>query len=216
MTARISPRAILLDLDGTLADSLSVMRLAYQEFLEKFYVEPTDSEFDSLNGPPIAEVVRRLKAAHALEGEETVLRASYFDVIDRAYAGVAPCVGADKLLQKARLKHCTVGIVTSNSTKRTQAWLKTTGLSHLINFIVSSDEVQHGKPSPEPYLLASERASCPSSMIVAVEDSLQGAQSAVDAGLKTFILTEQISRKRSWPSGMVPIRSLSSLAAQLW
>jgi HAD superfamily hydrolase (TIGR01509 family) len=216
MTSCISPRAILLDLDGTLADSLSVMRLAYREFLEKFYVEPTDSEFDLLNGPPIAEVVRRLKAVHALEGDEAALRASYFAVIDRAYAGVAPCVGANELLQKARLKHCTVGIVTSNSTKRTQAWLETTGLAHLIDFIVSSDEVQHGKPNPEPYLLASKRASCPSSMIVAVEDSLQGAQSAVDAGLKTFILTEQISRRPSWPQNIVPIRSLSSLAEQLW
>jgi HAD superfamily hydrolase (TIGR01509 family) len=216
MTSRICPRAILLDLDGTLADSLSVMRLAYQKFLGQFQVEPTDSEYDSLNGPPLAEIVRRLRAAHALEAEEPVLLANYIDVIDRAYASVAACPGAAELLEKARLKRCTVGIVTSNSTKRTQAWLETAGLSHLINFVVSSDEVQHGKPNPEPYLLASKRASCPSSMIVAVEDSLQGAQSAVDAGLKTFIVTEQVSRKDSWPQNVVPIQSLSSLAEQLW
>lgn len=216
MTSHIRPRAILLDLDGTLADSLSVMRLAYQTFLGQFQVEPTDIEYDSLNGPPLSEIVRRLKAAHALEAEEPALLANYIDVIDRAYASVAPRSGAAELLEMARRKRCTVGIVTSNSMKRTQAWLQTTSLSHLINFVVSSDQVQHGKPNPEPYVLASKRASCPSSTIVAIEDSLQGAQSAVAAGLKTFILTEEVGRNPSWPQNVVPIRSLSSLAEQLW
>ena len=216
MISPIGPRAILLDLDGTLADSLSVMRLAYRGFLEQFDVEPTDAEFNSLNGPTLSEVVRRLKVTHTLEGDEGALLASYFDVIDRAYDAVLPFPGARNLLQKAREKRCMIGIVTSNSTKRTQAWLDTVGLSNMIDFIVSGDEVKYGKPQPEPYLLAIERTSCPSFDIVAVEDSPQGARSAIEAGLRTFVLTDDVGGEHLWPQGVVPIRSLDWLAERLW
>jgi beta-phosphoglucomutase len=216
MSSPLRPRAILLDLDGTLANSLPVMRHAYQRFLEECKAEPTDAEFESLNGPPLSEIVRRLKASHSLEGDEAELLATYVHIIDKVYSGVTPRSGAGDLLQKARANRCVVGIVTSNSTRRTQTWLKTVGMSHLIDFIVSGEDVQCGKPHPEPYRVALEQASCPSSEVVAVEDSLQGGLSALDAGLKTFILTDGVNRESPWPQGAVPIQSLECLGEKLW
>ena len=210
-----SPRAILLDLDGTLADSLSVMRVAYRLVLEKFQAVPTDAEFDSLNGPPLAEVVRRLKLSHALECNEEVLFDTYTDVIDQAYTAVAPCPGAIELLQKARVNGCVVGVVTSSSSKRTYSWIQTIGITHMIDFVVAGDEVEYGKPHAEPYLIATGKTSCPSDKIIAVEDSPQGALSAIHAGLKTFILIREGSNDRC-PKDAVPIRSLTELAQQLW
>src|SRR5688572_8005467 len=58
--------ALLLDFDGTLADSLGVMRSVYDQFLLSHDKEPSDAEFESLNGPPLFEVVRRLKCTHGL------------------------------------------------------------------------------------------------------------------------------------------------------
>jgi beta-phosphoglucomutase-like phosphatase (HAD superfamily) len=55
---------------------------------------------------------------------------------------------------------------------------------------VSGDDVRHGKPDPEGYVLASQRAGCPPSRILAIEDSQQGARAALAAGLKTFLLAE--------------------------
>lgn len=211
-----SPRALLLDLDGTLADSLSTMRQAYRKFLEQFHAKPTDAEFDLLNGPPLCEVVRHLKTAHELEGDTAELLACYFEVIDDVYSGVVPSPGASELLQKASVNQCTVGIVTSNTSGRTRAWLESAGLSHLIDFIVSGEEVKIGKPDPEPYLLGARKASCALSAIVAVEDSPQGAQSAIGAGIRTFVLTGEFGGKFSWPPNSVPIRSLSTLAELLW
>lgn len=152
-----SPRAILLDLDGTLADSLAVMYQVYQQFLKQFHCTPTDDEFNSLNGPPLSEVVRRLKLSHTLEGDEKVLLSNYFKIIDYTYASVKPSTGAVDLLKKAKENCCTIGIVTSNTKKRTQTWLETVHLSHMIDFIVSGDEVKKGKPHPEPYIIASKK-----------------------------------------------------------
>jgi HAD superfamily hydrolase (TIGR01509 family) len=205
-----SPRAVLFDLDGTLADSLAVLRDAYSKFLGQFHARGTDDEFASLNGPPLAEIVRQLMATHGLPGDVDELLISYSAIIEKTYGAVGPSPGALRALEKARQLGCVVGIVTSNSAKRTQSWLELVGFSDLIDFIVSGDDVKHGKPHPEPYLLASKRAACPPPSIIAVEDSLPGAQSALRAGLRTYFLTES-DELLAGLEGVVPIRHLSEI-----
>jgi HAD superfamily hydrolase (TIGR01509 family) len=205
---------MLLDLDGTLADSLSVMKLAYRQFLEQFQREPSDAEFESLNGPPLSEVVRRLKIAHAIKEDEGTLLSSYSGIVALAYAGVKPSPGAVYLLSRSREHHCTIGIVTSNTRKSTQTWLDTVNLSHMIDFIVSGEDVTRGKPDPEPYLIAVKQTSCNATEIVAIEDSPQGASSAVGAGLRTFVLG--FDTERSWPQGVEPVWSMAQLANLMW
>ena len=214
-TSPISPRAILIDLDGTLADSLAVMRSAYQQFLEGFQVQGTDDEFASLNGPPLHEVVRLLKANHRLAGDADALTAQYFHVIDQLYEGVIPSPGARELLTKAKEHGCLVCIVTSNSTKRTHAWLALVGLAQWVDFIVSGDDVKYGKPHPEPYLLASKRVDCPITGIIAVEDSIQGAQSSIGAGLKTYLVT-RLNEAPVVVNGVMLVRSLGCLVNDIW
>jgi HAD superfamily hydrolase (TIGR01509 family) len=211
----LRPRAIFIDLDGTLADSMLVMRAAYDTFLDRYDIVSTNAEFDCLNGPPLAEVVQRLKIAHSIiEGEDELL-ATYANILDHSYAHVSPCLGAGDLLRRAKDNSCIVAIVTSNSGLRTHRWLQTTRLSPFVDFVVSGDEVQFGKPNPEPYLRACKRASCPSAETIAVEDSPQGARSAVEAGLKTFVVTRELAPE-TWPREVVAVDSLAELAEGLW
>lgn len=215
MISPISPRAVLLDLDGTLADSLSVMRLVYGQFLERFGASATDAEFDALNGPPLREVVLRLKAAHALPEALDSLFDIYYGLLDAAYAQVSPNPGAQIFLERAEARNCIVGVVTSNAAERTRAWLARVGISQLVDFVVGGEDVLRGKPDPEPYRLAAERTGCFFSEIVAVEDTYQGARSARDAGLRTFVLSPS-SLLSQLPHGVERIDSLLNLSEQLW
>jgi HAD superfamily hydrolase (TIGR01509 family) len=215
MTLPIRPSAILLDLDGTLADSLPAMRRAFAEFLGQFAIQPTDAEFDSLNGPTLGEIVRKLRVSHGLSAEEPQLEAIYLQILARSYAQVSPSPGAEYLLEKAKSNACAVGVVTSNSARRAEDWLTAARLAHQVDFVVSGDDVANGKPHPEPYLIAAARARRPLEKIVTVEDSPQGALSAVSAGLRTFVLTGDFSRY-SWPDGVTAVGSLAILADALW
>ena len=211
------PRAIFFDLDGTLADSLAVMRHAYSRFLGSFHVQGTDDEFASLNGPPLAEIVRRLAAAHGIAGDPEELETRYGEIIDEAYEFVAPAPGAAQCLEKAKELGCVVGIVTSNSNLRTRRWLDSAGFSRWVDVVVSGDDVRHGKPDPEGYVLATRRAGCPPSRILAIEDSRQGARAALAAGLKTFRLAESAGGVAESAGGVadaagaVPIRRLCDI-----
>jgi HAD superfamily hydrolase (TIGR01509 family) len=209
------PRAILIDLDGTLADSIAVLRAAYTEFLLRHGATGSDDEFAGLNGPPLSAVVRLLKAAHGLPADESELRGSYEDIIDRIYDAVPACAGAAQLFHKARSNNCLICVVTSNSAARTRRWLTTSSLNHFVDSIVAGEDVACGKPQPDPYLLALQRTASAPEDAIAIEDSLQGAQSAVSAGLRTFVVNSG-SPLTAWPPGIVAIGSLHELATRLW
>lgn len=61
-------------------------------------------------------------------------------------------------------------------------------LEGLFCAIVSSDDVVHGKPSPEPYLKALSMTGLNAREVVAVEDSVTGARAAAAAGMDYIMI----------------------------
>lgn len=206
--------ALLLDFDGTLADSLGVMEDVYREFLLAVGRTPCKAEFNSLNGPPLSEVVRRLKSAHGLPHADDELLAQYERLLDAIYQGVRPSTGAQDLLTHARTLGCRTAVVTSNSRKRVANWLDTQELFQYIDELVTSEDVTAGKPDPAPYLLALQRTSTKPADAIAVEDSFQGAEAALKAGVRTFLL-RRTEIGSPCPDGVIVITGLSDVCAHL-
>ena len=198
-------------MDGTLADSLSVLSQVYFRFLEKFGRRGSDAEFAALNGPSLAEIVTQLRVLHELPGTTADLVSAYDQLLDEAYLKVLPMPGARQLLEIATERGWTLTLVTSNLGKRSQAWLAEVGFSSFFHFIVSGEEVQRGKPWPDLYELALSRSGCSVAHSLAVEDSYQGAMAALAAGLQTLVIGLESHSVDGWPPGVKPIRDLKSL-----
>lgn len=66
------------------------------------------------------------------------------------------------------------------------AALRIAGLLDAFSAIVSSDDVSHGKPAPDVYLLAAARLNVAPADCAAVEDSTNGIRAAVAAGMVTI------------------------------
>ncbi len=183
-------RALFLDLDGTLADSLSVMRAVYGDFLARFGESGSEAEFDRLNGPPLAEVVADLARTHAIDLPPASLVEIYWGLVEEAYLKVVPRAGAAELLRSARAQGMAVGVVTSSSARLTRTWLGKVGLHEQVDVIVGGEDVARGKPDPEPYAIALQRAGCEAAASLAVEDSAAGARAAIVAGIPTLFLAD--------------------------
>jgi HAD superfamily hydrolase (TIGR01509 family) len=205
-------RALLLDLDGTLADSLPALRAAYFTFLSSYGAVGSDDEFQSLNGLPLNNVIGRLQQAHELSKETDTLLCRYLDLIAVAHSIAEPAIGAASLLAAARNKGWLTGVVTSAPRQIPTDWLSKSGLAGLIDAVVGSDDVDSGKPSPAPYQLALTKLDCSPSRSIAVEDSPIGAKSAIDAGLNTFVIADPA---RDWPSGSRFITTLCQISDHL-
>lgn len=187
----VPSKGLFIDLDGTLADSLSVMRTAYGDFLKHFGKTGSDVEFDLLNGPPLKTVVITLAEVHCLSPSIDELILIYRDIIKAAYKDVCPNIGAVELLKTAKDLGWKIGVVTSNSGNLTWAWLGRFELNAMVDTVVAGGEVTHGKPHPLPYLLALARTECLADISLAVEDSTTGAQASMAAGLQTLFLCRE-------------------------
>ena len=186
-------KCVLIDFDGTMAESLSVLWEAYSIFARRHSFVPTEIEFQSLNGPPLREIVRVLHADHSLDRTTQQLEAEYFEIIQDLYLQVPIAKGGRNFLEQAIRSDCKVGIVTSNSTKLVKNWLASREINQFIDFVVSCDDVLFGKPDPAPYLLGIELSNFEKEKIVAIEDSVKGVDSALAAGLDVLMLCDELT-----------------------
>lgn len=181
-------RVLLLDFDGTLVDSLGFLRLVYARFVRSLGGAPSTAEFESLNGPPIAEVVDRLCRRHQASGSSREHVRRYEALIDRGFAALPMMRGASALLRAAARLGVPSYIITANRCRRVQQWLEANGLARLCRVLVSGDDRVEPKPSAAPYLLALHRLGLVPHQAVAIEDSDAGSRAASLAGIETIKL----------------------------
>ena len=79
----------------------------------------------------------------------------YHRIIQTLYDDVEISPGGVELLDFAEKHDCKIGIVTSNYRNILTNWLVTRGISQKIAFSVCSEDIEFGKPSPQPYLRSS-------------------------------------------------------------
>lgn len=181
-------RALFLDLDGTLADSLVALRQTYEAFVERYGSYGSDEEFDHLNGLTVPEIVRHVRETHDLpNGQDSLLR-EYRSMISANHQSSPPVAGAADLMWRARERGYLVCIVTSSSRDLLDGWLQRHGLDAVVDFSVTSSDVVAGKPQPDLYLRALELTGCSTADSLAIEDSANGVLAATRAGLTTWRL----------------------------
>jgi beta-phosphoglucomutase-like phosphatase (HAD superfamily) len=217
---RDGQRAIFFDLDGTLADSVGVMRRVFAQFAAAYDRDGADVDVAAGNGPPVTMFLARLKREWALTASLDALTRHYHTLIDAAFLGVIPARGATETLEGAFRNGWTVGIVTANRGARCRAWLARTGLAPFVDIVVGAEDAVLGKPEPEPYLIALARSGAPRHGVIAVEGSPQGARSAVAAGLRTFgVMADggeaSFGAQPDWPESIRLIGSLAEMQPEL-
>jgi HAD superfamily hydrolase (TIGR01509 family) len=81
-----------------------------------------------------------------------------------------------------------LGLASSSHRRVIDAALRGMGLTDVFAAVVSSDEVEQGKPAPDVFLETAHRLSVPPSDVVVVEDSLNGLKAAAAAGMTTVLV----------------------------
>lgn len=204
-------RALLLDLDGTVADSLGLMQEAFFRFTSSHGTELDALDFQRFNGPRMIEIVNTLKVELRLAAPAADLLAEYDHIIDEVYELVHPVDGVGEIMAAAHANRWRIGVVTSNNSTRTRRWLEHTGLIRYCTAAVCGDEVPFAKPCPDPYLEALRRLQVSAGEACAVEDTTQGALAAVAAGIKTFGYEPEGRPAQLWPPHVLPFARFAEL-----
>lgn len=178
--------AVAWDIDGTLIDSeplhddvLSAVCAIHGADLSDF---PED-HFRGIHMPDIWKELRPRMPAGLSEDAWSEAMIRHYIERTHELKPLADAVAVMRTFAAAGLRQVCV----SNSGRRVvDANLKSLGVLDLIEFSISLDDVSHGKPHPQPYLDAAQRLGIRAEEMAAVEDSVAGARSARDAGLRVF------------------------------
>ena len=173
-------RGVLFDLDGVLVDSTPAVARVWAWWAREHGFEP-DEVVRKAHGRPSITTIRELlpHADHAAEDRE-VERRETADL-----EGVVPLPGAMELLQELPLDRW--AIVTSCTRALAQVRIGAAGLPKPKQMVTSTD-VQHGKPDPEPYLKGAQVLGVPAADCLVVEDAPAGIRAGKAAGARVLAL----------------------------
>lgn len=175
-----SRSAVLLDVDGTLLDTLPNLRRVWADWALRHDLEVELVWQTALVTRPLetfATIAPTLDPAQCLE---TLHEIEDEDARNGDYAAYN---GAEELL--SALAPDSWAIVTGNYAHRVRIRFERLGLP-LPQVIVDAGAVSHGKPHPEGYMLAAKALGCPPERCLALEDGESGIVAARRAGLTVW------------------------------
>lgn len=170
--------ALLFDLDGVLINSTPAVARVWRRWAFEHGFDP-DEVVSRAHGRPSLTTVREYlpQADHEAENREVERR----EIED--LEGVVPLPGALDLLSSLPADRWT--IVTSCTRPLAEVRIRAAGLP-LPNKLITSNDITHGKPHPEPYLKAASLVGFAASDCVVLEDVPAGIRSGRSAGAKVI------------------------------
>jgi pyrophosphatase PpaX len=175
-------RGVLFDLDGTLIDTWDLYVEAYTRALEPHFKRRLSlEELVALRPTSERRLLSRALGAPELEAAHREFLRQYRELHPLLFGGVYP--GVAEMLAALRGMGLHLGIVTGKSRP---AWEITARHAALGSFqaVVTDEDVQEAKPSPEGLHLALVRLAIPPTEALYVGDSTGDARAASAAGLR--------------------------------
>ena len=170
-------QAVLLDMDGTLVDSDGAVERSWRTWATEYRVDPGVPLV--AHGLPALGNIRRLRQDlsqdEAAAAAQHQLELEYVDVAD-----VTAVPGAHQLLAELDRLDLPWAVVTSADVPLAQIRLAAAQISPAL--LVTIDDVRHGKPDPEGYLLAARKLGADPRRCLVVEDAEAGVAAGRAAG----------------------------------
>jgi HAD superfamily hydrolase (TIGR01509 family) len=111
------------------------------------------------------------------------------------YALVRPMPGLNQFLARTRAAGVPVAVATSATAANIEFVFALLGLGQAFPIVVGAEQIRHGKPDPEVFLVAAQRLGVAPAHCLAFEDSLPGIEAARRAGMSVVALTTGYSRQ---------------------
>lgn len=185
-------KGILFDLDGTLIDTLLLIKQCYRKtFNEQMGVKVPVEQIMKKLGLPFKDICALFVPDRVEKAAELYYK--FYEQFHDQY--IRPYPGVSEVLYRLRSEGCQLGIVTSKRFSTTVKALEHFRLQDLFTVIVTADDCKRHKPHPDPVEKAVQLARLDPRAVLFVGDSPFDIQAGKSAGVKTAGITWGVSTK---------------------
>jgi beta-phosphoglucomutase family hydrolase len=175
----------IFDLDGTLVDTMPLHYRAWDQAMRAVGLKVTLDEelFYSLGGVPTKRVAELIAAHYGLTIDPHAVfhhKESLFGDLQKDAKLIEPVV---EIARRMSLTH-PVSIASGGPRDIVRRSLELSGLAPLFKVVVTPEDVEHGKPAPDMFLLAAKRMGVEPTQCLVFEDAEPGMRAAEAAGMK--------------------------------
>jgi beta-phosphoglucomutase-like phosphatase (HAD superfamily) len=178
-----SPRGIIFDCDGTLADTMPLHWRAWQVITERHRLHLPEERFYALGGVPSRDILKMLSQEQGIPLDHLAVarekEAEYRPLI----AQVEPI---NTVVGIARENYGRIPLAVASGGTRViiEQVLDHLGIRHLFKAIVTSEDVAKQKPEPDIFIEAARRIGVAPRFCRAYEDTDLGMQAIRAAGME--------------------------------
>lgn len=174
--------AFLFDLDGTVADSMPIHLVSWQQAVGEHGGTFPEELFWAWGGVPLRRAVQMLNERFGLNMDvEAVVRRKEDLYLSRL--AEVKAVPAMVMLIDEHAGRMPMAIVSGSPRETIERTLDALQLRDRFRAIVGSEDYLRGKPDPEPFLTAAKLLNVPAALCLVFEDAPAGFQSAQAAGM---------------------------------
>jgi HAD superfamily hydrolase (TIGR01509 family) len=179
----------IFDCDGTLVDTMPLHYRAWNLALQRAGLrgDLDEDHFYSLGGVPTRRVAELLGARHgiAVDADRMFVEKEEIFLELQGELRVIPAV-VEFARRVARV--APVSVASGGPKPIVRQTLERTGLAELFPIVVTPEDVVHGKPAPDMFLLAARLMGVEPSACLVFEDAVPGVEAARAAGMGCVVV----------------------------
>ncbi len=195
-------KALFLDFDGTVADSIPVLYQTYLGFLKGRGIEGNWEEFSELNGYSMRQIFDVFRRRYGFT-ERDDFNELHQKLFIESYREHIPLFrGTLEFIEAMREAGVRMAIVTAATRELVEAFLKRHHILDLFEMIVTAEGLASSKPNPEIYHRALATIGLQSEECVTIEDSPHGIAASMEAKIPTIAIAHR-EVLNTYPKGVL-------------